>query len=313
MRSPSRAIVRALAYSVWTITLMPVQLVAVLLRLRLAARLPRFYHRGCCRILGIEVIQHGQPSADHPVLFVANHTSYLDITILGSAIAGSFVSKAEVAHWPFFGWLARLQRSVFIDRRGAKAADHRDDIGSRLEAGDDLILFPEGTSSDGNRILRFKSALFSVAERRVRGRPITVQPVSVAYTRIDGLAIGREWRPYVAWYGGMAMGRHVCDLIALGKLSVEVIFHPPLDMARIAAAADGGAALSSSALRKLMADHSHAAVSEGHARALFATGRRTAATASPPAAPAALAPPATDAVAPATVASAVPAAPAPSP
>jgi 1-acyl-sn-glycerol-3-phosphate acyltransferase len=269
MHSPIRATLRAALYGVWTLLLLPVQMLAVTLRLPLAKRLPRFYHRTCCRILGIDVRHQGEPSRDHPVLFVANHASYLDIAILGSLIAGSFVAKAEIADWPFFGLLAKLQRTVFIDRRGSKAALHRDEIGARLEAGDDLILFPEGTSSDGNRVLPFKSALFSVAERRVQGRPLVVQPVSVAYTHIDGLPIGREWRPYFAWYGGMDLGAHIRHVIALGRLTIQVTFHPPLGMAEIEAARS-----TPSVLRKLMADRSHAAVAEGHAQALFATGRR---------------------------------------
>lgn len=280
MRSNSRAIFRAVLYGTWTLLLLPIQIGAVTLNLPLAKKLPRFYHRTCCRLLGIHVTAQGRPSHDHPVLFVANHASYLDIAILGSLIRGSFVAKAEIANWPFFGLLAKLQRTVFIDRRGAKAAHHRDEIGARLEAGDDLILFPEGTSNDGNRILPFKSALFSVAERQVQGRPILVQPVSVAYTHIDGLPIGREWRPLVAWYGDMAMGHHVVNLIALGKLKVEVLFHEPFTIAEMAP--EGAATITASGLRKRMADRSHALIAEGHARALFATGRPATAPVQPP-------------------------------
>ena len=170
MKSSSRAIFRAALYGLWTSLIIPVQMAAVPLCLPLAKRLPRFYHRVCCRLLGIHVQAQGLVSRDQPVLFVANHASYLDIVVLGSLIPGSFVAKAEIAGWPLFGLLAKLQRTVFIDRRGSRAADHRDDIGARLEAGDNLILFPEGTSSDGNRVMPFKSALFSVAERQVRGR-----------------------------------------------------------------------------------------------------------------------------------------------
>jgi 1-acyl-sn-glycerol-3-phosphate acyltransferase len=210
------------------------------------------------------------------VLFVANHASYLDITVLGALIRGSFVAKAEIADWPFFGLLAKLQRTVFIERRSAQAAKHRDEIARRLEAGDDLILFPEGTSSDGNRILPFKSALFSVAEREVEGRPLTVQPVSVAYLKLDGLPIGREWRPNVAWYGAMNLLKHAWNLFTLGKLTVEVGFHPPLDMAALALPApDGAAPVSGGARRKAMAERSQAAVEAGFAESLFASGRRS--------------------------------------
>ena len=99
------------------------------------------------------------------MLFAANHISYLDITVLGSLLDASFIAKTEVAGWPLFGWLARLQRSVFIDRRARSTAHQRDSIAARLAAGEALILFPEGTSGDGNRLLPFKSALFSVADQ----------------------------------------------------------------------------------------------------------------------------------------------------
>src|SRR3546814_4926008 len=94
----------------------------------------------------------------------------------------------------------------------------------RLEAGDDLVLFPEGTSGDGNRVLAFKSALFSVAERRPQGEPLTVQPVSIAYTRLDGLPLGRYLRPFFAWYGDMELGPHLWHAIGLGRVTVMVEF-----------------------------------------------------------------------------------------
>lgn len=272
MQSTLRAIVRATLYGLWTSLVLPIQMIALPLNRSVAKRLPLLYHRGCCRLFGIQVQSQGLASRDHPVLFVANHTSYLDIVVLGSLVPGSFVAKAEIANWPFFGLLAKLQRTVFIDRRGSKAADHRDEIGARLEAGDDLILFPEGTSGDGNRILPFKSALFSVAERHVRGRPIMVQPVSIAYSHIDGLPIGREWRPHFAWYGNMELTRHIRTMIALGKLTVQVAFHPPFNMADLASQG-----MTASGIRKLMADRSHAVVAESHGQALFASGRQASA------------------------------------
>ena len=288
MRSHLRAAVRLSLYAAWTMLLLPAQAVAVSLRLRAASSLPRFYHRGVCRIIGIELKVRGDQAPGKPMLFVANHASYLDITVLGALIRGSFVAKAEIADWPFFGLLAKLQRTVFIERRSAHAAKHRDEISRRLEAGDALILFPEGTSSDGNRILPFKSALFSVAEREVDGRPLTVQPVSVAYLKLDGLPIGREWRPNVAWYGTMNMLGHAWNVFALGKLTVEVGFQPPLDMAALALpapdhAAPGidpavpsamAAALTGGARRKALAERSQAAVEAGFAESLFASGRQ---------------------------------------
>lgn len=225
--SPLRAMLRLLLYFAVTAPLMVVQAVAVAVRLPLHKRLPVWYHRQCCWILGFRVERRGNLSRAHPTLYVANHASYFDIMVLGSIIEGSFVAKAEVARWPFFGWLAKLQRTVFVDRRGRKAVNQRHEMAARLIAGDDLILFPEGTSSDGNRVLPFKSSLFSVAERDTGGRPILVQPVSVAYTRLDGVPMGRYLRPLIAWYGDMDLASHIWHATGLGWVTAVVEFHRP--------------------------------------------------------------------------------------
>lgn len=230
IRSETRAVIRLAIYFALTLSLIPVQAVAVLLRLRLAERLPRFYHRLCTRILGISVVVQGRRVRERPVLFVSNHVSYLDITALGSVMTGCFIAKSEVAGWPLFGFLAKLQRSVFIARRRSAVAKHGDDIAERLEAGDNLILFPEGTSGDGTRVLPFKSAFFSVAERRPRGRPLTVQPVTIAYTRLNGVPLGRGLRPFFAWYGDMDLMPHLWTCAALGKLTVVIEFHAPMTL-----------------------------------------------------------------------------------
>jgi len=215
-----------------------VQAVGLWLRLGWTARFPRFYHRQCCRILGLRVKQIGQPVDGGPVLFAANHTGYLDISVLGSLIPGSFVSKSEVARWPFFGWLAKLQRCVFVDRQVRSTAQQRDAIAERLAAKDALILFPEGTSGDGNFVLPFKSALFSTVFNRHSDMAIAVQPVSVAYTRLDGLPIGRPLRPFFAWYGDMTLPWHLWRVLGLGIVEAVVEFHPPAAVSDFASRKD---------------------------------------------------------------------------
>jgi lyso-ornithine lipid O-acyltransferase len=273
MGSPVRAAVRLVLYLGWTFLLLPVQIAAVALRLRLARRLPRFYHRICCRLIGLDVIRHGTIAPSRPILFVSNHTSYLDITVLGSLIDVSFVAKAEIADWPLFGLLAKLQRSVFIERRASQSVRHRDEIATRLADGDALVIFPEGTTGDGNRVLPFKSALFAVAARTVAGAPLVVQPISIAYVRLDGVPLGREWRPYCAWYGAMDMPPHLWRLLGLGKIAVEVLFHPPLDIA--AAAVDAGLPwgnepdrVTVAAARKVLSERCHMIVARGVSAAL---------------------------------------------
>lgn len=254
MGSPIRAVYRLALYVLWTLLLIPVQALLLVFHRRLSIRLPVIYHRLCARILGFHVVVRGQMTASRPALFVCNHTSYVDITVLASVIPGSFVAKAEIAGWPFFGMLAKLQRTVFIDRRGPRAAEHRDDMIKRLTAGDCLILFPEGTSSDGNRVLPFKSSLFGVAEQ-AEGRALAIQPVSVAYARLDGMPIGRGFRPYCAWYGEMVMLDHMWELIGLGIVTVEVTFHETVGIEQFGT-------------RKALAEHCQTVVSMGLATAI---------------------------------------------
>jgi lyso-ornithine lipid O-acyltransferase len=231
--STPRALVRLVAYVLFTLPLMPVQALLLAAGSRLARHLPHHYHRIACRILGIEIETFGTVSPMQPTLFVANHVSYLDIEALSAVAQVCFVAKREVAGWPLFGWLARLQRTVFIDRRSNGVAEERDGLALRLEEGESVVLFAEGTSGDGNRVKPFKSSLFSVAERAVHGRPLVIQPVSVAYTRLDGMPIGRQWRPFFAWYGAMDLAPHLWSLLGLGRLTATLIFHPPVTLAEV--------------------------------------------------------------------------------
>ena len=221
------ATARLLIYFLFTCAAIPVQLAAIVSRSRLAEIVPVHYHRACCRIMGLDISASGTPSVSRPTLFICNHSSYLDILVLGALIPGYFVTKSEVANWPFFGVLAKLQRTVFVDRRARNAGAHQDRLRQRLEAGDNLILFPEGTSSDGNRTLPFKSALFAAAGLSVGGRPVRVQPVSITCTALDGLPLGRRFRPVYAWYGDMDLAPHLWNMAGLGRLKVAVAFHPP--------------------------------------------------------------------------------------
>ena len=222
---------RLVAYLLFTCLAVPVQLAAMATRTRLAERVPMLYHRGCCRIMGIEVSVTGALPDKRPILMVSNHSSYLDIIVLAALMPISFVAKAEVAGWPFFGFLSKLQRTVFVDRQARNVSDHENQLRARLEAGDSLMLFPEGTSSDGNRTLPFKSALFAVAGVTVDDRPIPVQPVSITCTALDDLPIGRRFRSFYAWYGDMDLVPHLWSMAGVGRLRVHVAFHPETSLA----------------------------------------------------------------------------------
>lgn len=214
---------------------------------------PRFFHGVLSRLLGFKIRVRGQLAGTdgRTTLFVSNHSSYLDIIVLGGLIEGSFVAKAEVNTWPFIGYMARLQNTVFVERRSVRAGTQSDLMRQRLSGGDNLILFPEGTSSDGQRTLPFKSSLFGIVEKPLDdGRYLQIQPVSVVATEIGGLPIGRAWRPYYAWYGDMTLLKHVWEFFKIGAFTVDVIFHPPVTIE------DFGN-------RKLLAEYCQRAVARG--------------------------------------------------
>ncbi|MBN9487087.1 MAG: 1-acyl-sn-glycerol-3-phosphate acyltransferase [Alphaproteobacteria bacterium] len=229
--SPLRGAFRLASYLLLTLLLLPIHLLALSLGLRtVVSRLPVLYHRMVCFILGIRVRVHGKRSDVTPTLFVCNHVSYLDVEVLGSLVPGSFVAKAEVATWPFYKTLAKAQRTIFVERTSSKTSASRDEMVKRLDTGDNLMLFPEGTSSDGTRVLPFRTALFGVAQLRRDGKPIVVQPVAISYTRLDGIPLGRYWRPLFAWFGDFDFVPHLWQMVCLGEAETVVTFFPPVDI-----------------------------------------------------------------------------------
>lgn len=226
-----RAAWRAVALIAWTLPSAAIQAVLIRLPGDAKRRFARIYWAGIARLLGIERHVLGT-MARHPdgrgVIFVCNHTSWLDIPTLGGTLQACFVSKAEVATWPVVRTIAALGRTVFVSRRARETGRERDDMQSRLHAGDDLILFPEGTSSDGVRVLPFRSPFFAAAEAR-EGRPPLIQPVSIVYDRLDGLVMWRANRPVSSWYGDMDLGSHFWRLAAYRRLRATIVLHRPID------------------------------------------------------------------------------------
>jgi len=228
-----RAVRRALTIVLWTLVSMLVQSLMIALPGRGKVVFARIYWSTMCRLLGLRVRVigprlRGRTAEGRPIVYVSNHSSWLDIPVLGGQLDGCFVAKSEVSRWPLVGSIARLGRTVFVSRNRGATVNERDSMRGRLARGDNLILFPEGTTSDGSRVMPFRSTFFAVAEGE---QPPLIQPVSVAYDRLAGLPTGRASRPLFAWYGDMDLATHYWRLAQYRGLRATILLHPPIDPA----------------------------------------------------------------------------------
>jgi 1-acyl-sn-glycerol-3-phosphate acyltransferase len=216
-----------------TMPLIPLQWLSLRLRLPARRAIPVAYHRMICALFGVRIRVAGEQSRRHPLLIVANHVSWLDISVITALAPVVFVAKREVANWPLIGLLARLQRSVFVDReRRLATAVANAEIAARLAEGDPVVLFAEGTSSDGNRVLRFRSSLIGAAHAALadaeHADKVWVQPLSLAYVGLGGLPLGRAHRPHVAWYGDLDLLPHLIGIVRAGAIDAVATWGEPI-------------------------------------------------------------------------------------
>lgn len=214
-----------------TAVLGPVQWFAVRTGFPRPSLIPKLWHRIALKALGIRVRVTGRLATDRPLMLVANHISWTDIVVIGAVAEVSFIAKSEMAGWPVAGWLARMQRTVFVERdRKRKSGEQASEIGSRLAGGDVMVLFAEGTTADGNAILPFKTTLFGAAKTALAGgasERVFIQPVAVAYTRLHGMPIQRIHMRLAAWIGDAELAPHAGSLLREGALDVELRFGEP--------------------------------------------------------------------------------------
>jgi 1-acyl-sn-glycerol-3-phosphate acyltransferase len=221
------------AVALVTLVLLPFQWIAVKFGFGLQRLIPQLYHRIVCMLVGVKINVIGQRSANIPLMIVSNHVSWLDISVITASARVVFIAKQEVAGWPIVGLLARLQRTVFVNRnQRQKTADVNAEIGRRLAGGDPVVLFGEGTSSDGNRVLEFRSALIGAAREAVAQTEhvdrVWIQPLSIAYTGLLGLPLGRQHRPLIAWYGDFDLAPHLAGVLRRGSIDVTLTWGPPV-------------------------------------------------------------------------------------
>jgi lyso-ornithine lipid O-acyltransferase len=175
--------------------------------------------------LGLRFVARGRPMRRGGA-FVANHSSWIDIVALQRAAGPFLVSKAEVRSWPVIGHIGRAIGTMFIDRRPAEAKRQEAELFARVTRGDQMAIFPEGTSSDGMRILPFKSSLFGVFFVPGLTAGIAVQPVTIVYRPRRGLPAS-----FYGWWGEMDFATHIRDVMARSTGgTVELTFHPALPL-----------------------------------------------------------------------------------
>ncbi len=216
--------------AVWCLIGAIAMLVCKGLGLSAVHRFPLLWHGFMCRLFSMRVEYEGELHTSRPTVYVANHTSYLDVFVLGAKLPGAFVAKSEVASWPVFGNLARLQNTLFLERKSQRAATQIEQVRDHLNEQSNIILFPEGTSTNGTWVAPFRSSLFAAAQGG------HIQPVSVAYLDYDGKAMTQAQRDYYAWYlpdpsvpvPNTPFALHFFNALGLRPSRVKVTFHQPI-------------------------------------------------------------------------------------
>ncbi len=225
---PFMAFIAALSF---VLTTLPIQYLLVTFKSKHWWTLPSLWHRFITNQVNVNVTIKGEMVIDKPTLFVANHLSWADIFVLGGHCKNSgFVAKAEIETWGFIGWLAKMQHTQYVNRgMRTDSKRQRDRLIQSVHAGRNLILFPEGTTTDGNKVITFKSTLFSVAEElSAVEHDMVIQPVTLSYVEMHGIPVGRARRPFVAWMGEVGILHHFRQHFRHGRIEALVEFHEPI-------------------------------------------------------------------------------------
>ena len=221
-----------LCLSIFIIITIPIQFLLNIFKLKLKHTYPLFFYKVIKNIVGINIDTEGFEKIrqkDTGILYIANHVSWFDILCLGSILNARFIAKKEVSSMGIFGFLAKLSNTFFIDNSNKnKIYQYNNFIREKLVNGESLILFPEGTTSDGNSIRKFKSSLFECINSSES--LINVQPISICYVRKNNLPMGIYSRRFIAWIGEISMVNSMKEFLSSGTITVSLIFHPQVSM-----------------------------------------------------------------------------------
>ncbi len=193
--------------------------------------IPRWFHAMGCRFLGMKVKVIGEPSHDRATLIVSNHISWTDIIAIGSKADVTFVAKSEIRNWFFVGFMASLQRTLYVDRKKRSDAKRvSQEMGKRMAAGGAVLLFAEGQSDLGTHVLPFRSALIGAAQHAMEeagAGEVMIQPLTIAYTKLQGLPVGRTDRSFIAWIKSKSVKQNISEILTGGTREVTLAFGTP--------------------------------------------------------------------------------------
>lgn len=230
-----KAILRLTLFLLWTLLLLPCQIIVALFSKGPSITFfPSLWHKVVCRLFAIKINVIGTPETSHPVLFVSNHVSYLDIPVIGAVVKASFVAKSEVANWPFFGPLSKISQTVFVKRASKDAFKDNNALKQTFVTGRNVILFPEGTSSNGQQVMPFKSTLFALATHdEALAENLIIQPFTIKLKSADGMDTAGQKDIYdlYAWYDDMTLAPHLWLFAHKKGAHIELHFHTPLKAA----------------------------------------------------------------------------------
>jgi 1-acyl-sn-glycerol-3-phosphate acyltransferase len=194
-------------------------------------QIPRWFHAMGARFLGMKVKVIGEPSHDRPTLIVSNHVSWTDIIAVGSKADVTFVAKSEIRHWFFVGFMASLQRTLYVDRKKRSDAKRvSQEMGKRMASGGAVLLFAEGQSDLGTHVLPFRSALIGAAQHAMEeagATEVLIQPLTIAYTKLQGLPVGRTDRSFIAWIKSKSVKQNLKEILTGGTREVTLAFGTP--------------------------------------------------------------------------------------
>mgnify|MGYP000583428190 FL=1 len=216
------------------LVVIPLQALILLLKLPFWNVLPRLFHRLGCIFLGLRVSVIGAPSHGRPTLLVSNHISWTDIVAIGSVADVTFVAKREVGNWPFVGMMANLQRTIYVDRtRRSDAGRTAQAMGQHMAGGNAVLLFAEGQSDIGTHVLPFRSALIGAAQHAMveaGASDVLIQPLTIAYTKLQGLPVSRNERSLIAWIKSKSVGQNIAEILSGPVKDVTVAFGAPMPL-----------------------------------------------------------------------------------